>query len=468
MPWQNYLLGWFLRLPLLVVYRWVFVFSFLFFLSPVIVFAETTCSYGGSSLSSACGNWLASTPRTSIWFVETTLSNDTVITGICHANQFDENWSKSTTIDMPVSCNLKGCPAGVNPITGQCISDDCPSGQHYSTDTATCVPDPPPPDDNCPNGDLSGSSTDGSCDCPVGKEKVGSSCQDPCPNGKHRNQETGACDDNCTNGMLWNGSACGCPEGSYYGQVNGQDSCIAGSGNDGSGSGSGDTSGGSSGSGDDGTSSGGTGGTGSSGSGDSGGSSSGGDTSGGTGSSGTGSGGSGSGTGSGTGTGIGTVTGTGSGTGSGTGTGTGTGGSTCASGLTNPDGTCFVSDTGPDLSGITSRLDALINKIPSTLPPKTPGSFPTTSDDSQIAGLKSDISAQYALIKSSIIQMFQLSAVSGVGSLPCYRNLPLFGGKTFSICFSDYEDELSIIPLFIYASSFIIAAFIVLGGKKND
>ena len=136
--------------------------------------------------------------------------------------------------------------------------------------------------------------------------------------------------------------------------------------------------------------------------------------------------------------------------------------------MTNPDGTCFVSDTGPDLSGITSRLDALINKIPSTLPPKTPGSFPTTSDDSQIAGLKSDISAQYALIKSSIIQMFQLSAVSGVGSLPCYRNLPLFGGKTFSICFSDYEDELSIIPLFIYASSFIIAAFIVLGGKKND
>ena len=60
-------------------------------------------------------------------------------------------------------------------------------------------------------------------------------------------------------------------------------------------------------------------------------------------------------------------------------------------------------------------------------------------------------------IKSQFLEKFNSS--TGVGSLPCWRDLPLFQGRTFDICFSDSEEQLEFIPDLLYAIAVILAGF---------
>lgn len=421
--------------------------------------------------------------------------------------------TNTTNYGNPFTCSGV-CPEGstLDQSTGECKKDDdcsmwaggdlsgsntdgscdCPSGQQrFSTEgsttyfcvsacsesevrnpaTGTCDPAP----DDCSTalfGDLSGSPTDGSCACPADKQQFNGQCLDPCPDGTHRNTETGACDNNCNNNQTWNSEAqrcddacssplvstesggCSCPPlTALYTDMDGQQFCVSNQTNSGDGSATGNegnTSGDTgsdrndSGSGDDGSD-----GTDSGGSGD------------------TGSGGGGSGsTGGGT-DGTDGTDGTTGGTTGGTTDGTGT----CSSGMTNPDGSCYVADGGTgnvNLTGVVNLLNQLNSKIPGTVNTGGQGSFDTSGLDAEANAEKMKLMAKIDEIKASFTNMFTASTPNGTGHLPCYRDIPLFAGLSFDMCFQDYEDELAIIPLFVYGMGFLLAGFIILGGGRKS
>lgn len=216
------------------------------------------------------------------------------------------------------------CPNGDN--SGSLTDGNCCSGTQVLNEQGQCVDDTP--DDDCSTfiyGDLSGSPTDGSCACPSNTDEINGACVPKCEADQYRDT-AGQCQEKCTlNNSTFNAgeNRCDCNTGyGLYTDMEGQRYCIYNDNNNACTSNpencsyppaSGDTGGGGSGGGEGGGggSGGGTGGDGS-----------GGDNSGGDGSGSGGSGGSGGGTG-GDGSGDGGDTGGGDGDGTGDGSGTG-------------------------------------------------------------------------------------------------------------------------------------------------
>jgi hypothetical protein len=86
--------------------------------------------------------------------------------------------------------------------------------------------------------------------------------------------------------------------------------------------------------------------------------------------------------------------------------------------------------------------------------------------DNEIAAKKLELSQASQTVKQGLLAKMSLSnAPVGVGGLPCWSNLPLYAGKTFSICFSDWEEHLNLLPHVIYTAALILAAFFVVRKK---
>ncbi len=106
-----------------------------------------------------------------------------------------------------------------------------------------------------------------------------------------------------------------------------------------------------------------------------------------------------------------------------------------------------------------------------TPPTGTGNGFATRSAqiDAEITTKKAELMTTVRGIKTGIIEKLAVdSTPSGVGGLPCWRNLPLVGSQHFDLCFSDFEDELAMIPMFIYAASILLAALIILRPRGGD
>lgn len=56
---------------------------------------------------------------------------------------------------------------------------------------------------------------------------------------------------------------------------------------------------------------------------------------------------------------------------------------------------------------------------------------------------------------------FSANTPSGAGSLPCMTPIT-FHGQTIEICLADFNEELSIIGVFISAMGFLLAGLIIL------
>ncbi|MDD5392817.1 MAG: hypothetical protein PHE17_07335 [Thiothrix sp.] len=131
-------------------------------------------------------------------------------------------------------------------------------------------------------------------------------------------------------------------------------------------------------------------------------------------------------------------------------------------------------DVNVDTGGIESRLDSINNKM---TPGADTGKFAKTvtpydntaydnANNLKVKELQDQMDALRVQMKADLTNILHPPAVSGSAHLPCWRNLPLYQSHTFNICFADYEEQLSIIPLFVYGLGFLIAGLIILGGKK--
>lgn len=119
-------------------------------------------------------------------------------------------------------------------------------------------------------------------------------------------------------------------------------------------------------------------------------------------------------------------------------------------------------DVNVDNSGVVSAIDGL--KGEGNAISKTVSGLGDTTEatNATIEAKKLEFHAKLEEIKTGIAQSLTATAPTGNAHLPCYQNIPLVGGVTFEMCFQDYEDELSQIPLYIYGLGFLIAGFIIL------
>lgn len=407
----------------------------------------------------------------------------TLVAGVCQTSDEPTGGQDGDTATggagEPPDTTTGGCDQGLELVNGICRVP-CDGGFTVSgVCTSTTA-------DDCSTlifGDLSGDGYDGSCDCPATKDFFNGQCLAQCADGETRDSQ-GDCQSQCDKGFSWNGSYCTCLSGNY-GSVNSQPVCLpsstAGDGsNDGSASGScpsgqylvctGTTQTSCS------CSASSTGNTG----GNNDGNTTGGFCNGGSG---------------------GYVLMDGSCTCLGN-VATIDGNFYCVTGVnsTGSDGlalvagslaeaTSILNDLGSGIGslnqgmgtlnqgignlnqgidGLNGSIDDIKDSINSPAPVNEKGTFDNSGDNQEITALKGEISAKYTEIKGGISSSFQVSTVSGSGSLPCYRNIPLINGETFDICLQDYSEELSIIPMFIYGMGFVIAAFVVLGGGNKD
>lgn len=90
----------------------------------------------------------------------------------------------------------------------------------------------------------------------------------------------------------------------------------------------------------------------------------------------------------------------------------------------------------------------------------TKGQF-STEQEGKIEAKKAELRAKFAEVKASAQSMFAGNLGTGGGSLPCYPPIMVLG-SSFSMCFTQFEGELSMIGLFIMLSAALGAAFIVL------
>lgn len=340
------------------------------------------------------------------------------------------------------SCNNGVVPTIANGYSCDAPPDDC------SADLATM------------GADLSGSNMDGSCACPAGKETLNAgtssvSCADPCAVGTHR-LESGACADNCTGGFAWNESESYCECDGYPGEVNGLLTCIKAT-NSQLGSieqNTADTKAGidSIGAKQDATNQGITniqnqnttiingqaqqlsamGATAASA--------------------------------------ASTATSSAAGAASSATTASNTASISAATQATNiklDTTNAGLADLAAGIGTANQSLTAIKGSLSGTVTQGEQGTFTApTSEEENV--LRTALNAKYTEISGGLTQIFTPPVLEGNSGLPCYRNIPLFDDYDFDICLSDYEDEMSIIPAFIYGFGIFLAAFIVIGGAKND
>lgn len=325
---------------------------------------------------------------------------------------------------------------------------------------------PDTPNDDCSTNigtgskDLSGNTKDGSCTCPAGKETINAgtasaSCADPCAVGTHR-LESGACADNCTGGFAWNESESYCECDGYPGEVNGLLTCIKAT-NSQLGSIEQNTADAKAGidaigAKQDATNQGITniqnqnttiingqaqqlsamGATAASA--------------------------------------ASTATSSAAGAASSATTASNTASISAATQATNTklDTTnAGLADLAAGIGTANQSLTAIKGSLSGTVTQGEQGTFTApTSDEENV--LRTALNAKYTEISGGLTQIFTPPVLEGNSGLPCYRNIPLFDDYDFDICLSDYEDEMSIIPAFIYGFGIFLAAFIVIGGAKND
>ena len=86
--------------------------------------------------------------------------------------------------------------------------------------------------------------------------------------------------------------------------------------------------------------------------------------------------------------------------------------------------------------------------------------------DNEIQAKKLLLSQTSQTVKEGLLaRMAITNAPTGVGGLPCWRGLSLYQGRTFDICFTDWEEHLYVIPNVIFTAALILAAFFVIRKK---
>ena len=126
-----------------------------------------------------------------------------------------------------------------------------------------------------------------------------------------------------------------------------------------------------------------------------------------------------------------------------------------------------LADLAAGIGTANQSLTAIKGSLSGTVTQGEQGTFTApTSEEENV--LRTALNAKYTEISGGLTQIFTPPVLEGNSGLPCYRNIPLFDDYDFDICLSDYEDEMSIIPAFIYGFGIFLAAFIVIGGAKND
>lgn len=79
----------------------------------------------------------------------------------------------------------------------------------------------------------------------------------------------------------------------------------------------------------------------------------------------------------------------------------------------------------------------------------------------KIEEAKAELRAKFAEVRAAASALFSGSLGTGGGALPCYPPITVLG-KSWSLCFSKFSNELSVIGTFVMLSAAVSAAFIVL------
>ena len=124
-----------------------------------------------------------------------------------------------------------------------------------------------------------------------------------------------------------------------------------------------------------------------------------------------------------------------------------------------PGDSDYSTGTPTDTNGIVEGLRGEVDNVARQV-----GSLSDTRERTEIAieEKKAAFHAKLDEIKIGIAESLTATTPTGNAHLPCYQNIPLVGNAHFDMCFKDYEDELSQIPLYIYGLGFLIAGFIIL------
>lgn len=80
--------------------------------------------------------------------------------------------------------------------------------------------------------------------------------------------------------------------------------------------------------------------------------------------------------------------------------------------------------------------------------------------DADIEAAKNDLKAAFARVKGEASQLFG-SFATGRGSMPCNAPITILG-QSFSLCFTAYEGQLSVIGLAIYLGAALATVFLIL------
>ncbi len=154
------------------------------------------------------------------------------------------------------------------------------------------------------------------------------------------------------------------------------------------------------------------------------------------------------------------------------GTPSGNGGSGSGAGDDNTDNNNGGVDTaeGKDYSAVLGDIKTNTGKINDALTGSAStvqkGSFLQAKAQTQaeVDQLKLDYKQKISELKAQVSSFFDTDVgLSGSGSLPCFQNAT-FMGQTLEMCFSDYEDELSIVGTIFYAFSLLLVGLMIIRG----
>lgn len=131
-----------------------------------------------------------------------------------------------------------------------------------------------------------------------------------------------------------------------------------------------------------------------------------------------------------------------------------------------------VAQTAANTQATANNTAAIKDAVTGPASTTAQGSFAesTTAIQAEVETLKTEYGATIADVKGQMTTFLSdLNTPTGTGGLPCYPSITIpVLNIPFALCFTQFEEALSIIGTYIYGIAFLFAGLIILGSTRGE